>query len=307
VTIEIRHTEVTLRMLRLKLNAISLWLVQPTEVGWSHMVTVTDVTHLNKLFGEDAPLAPQDFRARIAAGISRGVEVAGDAYEFSIPYSDGHTYGTNRWRFVLSEIAVAFQDVAGVKPLATGGLQVPIVPVGGGRSLIVYPLCFANDAVTDPQFARVRTSRLRQLLFFTTDSNSGYVQDVLFPESGRLPATIPSWVRDEVDEAVAEDEAALREAEAVLATSPLAFRTLIVGYASNHSAGLLRLIVGEAGIASDGTLTFSWLEDLPVLGPDGPTLRLADDDRLVSFDQAPEPSLDVYALPTESTGEDADA
>lgn len=65
------------------------------------------------LSAADTPVTAADFRRRILARIAKGVEQAGDAYAFS-PHSDGFTYGVNRWRFVLAEVGLGFDDIEDV-------------------------------------------------------------------------------------------------------------------------------------------------------------------------------------------------
>jgi hypothetical protein len=69
-------------------------------------------------------------------------------------------------------------------------------------------------------------------------------------------------------------------------------RTVIVGYASNPDGGLLQLIIGEALMETDGTLNFSWIEQLSV-GDMAPALYPVPDEADLSFDAEPEPDYEV--------------
>jgi hypothetical protein len=247
-------------------------------------------TGLDSVFGiEGAPITATEFRRRVRARVSAGVEQAGDAFAFS-PHSDGFTYGVDRWRFVLAEMGLAFADIEGASTLSPGGMRVTVLPLGGGRSVLIYPLCFANDAHTPAQFVRVRPSRLRTLLF-TSRAASGKAVQLMLP--GIEPQPAPVTVGDDDPEAVSEDAAA-QEVEAAIAELPRMPHTIIVGYASNPNGGLLQLVIGEAAMETDGTLIFTWIEQLP-LGESVPALYPVPGREEIRFDAGPEPGYEVVA------------
>jgi hypothetical protein len=253
------------------------------------------------LTAADAPLTAAEFRQRILARIGNGVEQAGDAYAFS-PHSDGFTYGVNRWRFVLAEVGLGFDDIDDVQVLNSGGMRVTILPIGDGRTALIYPLCFANDAHTSAQGVRINPSRLRKLLFATPGTSRRGLQLM-------LPGSI-AWEPDVVDEGqnpeIAGENAAAAEVEAAIAEMPELPRTIIVGYASNPNGGLLQLIIGEATMAGDGTLSFGWLEQVDLAGV-GPSLHLVSASDEASFAEEPEPEYDVVPREgDEASGTDSD-
>ena len=110
-----------------------------------------------------------------------------------------------------------------------------------------------------------------------------------------LPGAL-AWEPDAVDEAsdpeIAGENAVAAEVEAAIAELPELPRTIIVGYASNPKGGLLQLIIGEATMASDGTLTFSWIEQFDLVRG-LPNLHLVSDAPAAFFSDEPEPQYDV--------------
>lgn len=253
------------------------------------------------LSAADTPISAGTFRQRVLARIRNGIEQAGDAYAFS-PHSDGFTYGVNRWRFVLAEVGLAFDDIDDVQMLNSGGMRVTILPIGDNKTALVYPVCFANDAQTPAQGVRIHPSRLRKLLFATPGVPRQGLQMM-------LPGAL-SWEPEAVDEAsdpeIAGENAAAAEVEAAMAELPELPRTVIVGYASNPNGGLLQLIVGEATMASDGTLTFMWIEELD-LANGGSNLHLVSDAPAASFADEPEPQYDVVVREEDdAAGADSD-
>ncbi len=256
------------------------------------MTTTALETQLDAIFAAtDTPITAESFRAGITAAIHAGVEQAGDAYAFSL-HSDGHTYGTNRWRFVLAEVDVFLGAVPRARTLVSGGMKVSVVPVGGGETVLVYPLCVANDAHTSPQHLKIRPSRLRRALLAGSGLANRDLQLMLsFPDLDDVSGFID--VGDD-DAATLEEDAAAEHLEAAIGELPKAPRTLVAGYASNPRGGLLKVFVGEASMAPDGTLDFSWLEELAVPAPVAADLyAVSEAEGVDRFDTAPEPSYDV--------------
>jgi hypothetical protein len=264
------------------------------------MTTTSSTAALELTFSAaDCPLTADEFRRIIAVRVGRGVDQAGDSFAFA-PNSDGFTYGVDRWRFVMAELGHAFSEVPGARVINSGGMKVTVLPIGAGRTVLIYPLCFADDASTPIQHLKVRRSRLRALLFARGDGAGGL--QMMLPGMEPQSAAVP--VGDDDPEAASED-AAVEEIEAELAALPTLPRTIVVGYASNPDSGLLQLVAGEASMDSDGVLTFSWMERMAA-GDIGPALLGADvsGDR---FDAAPEPRLDVIAIEGDVSADDSDA
>lgn len=181
-------------------------------------------------------------------------------------------------------------------------MRVTILPIGGEKTVLVYPLCFANDTHTPAQGVRIHPSRLRKLLFATPGTSRRGLQLM-------LPGSL-SWEPAPVDEGndpeIAGENAAAADVEAAIAELPELPRTIIVGYASNPNGGLLQLIIGEATMASDGTLTFTWLEQLDLTG-NGQSLDLVRESDVASFADEPEPHYDVVPREgDEAAGSDSD-
>ena len=265
------------------------------------MTAITSETGLDVIFS--APSSPIDadtFRKRVLHRIRSGIEQAGDAYAFS-PHSDGFTYGVNRWRFVLAEVGLAFEDIDDVRVLSSGGMRITVLPNSDDSTVLVYPLRFADDSRTSAQGVRITPSRLRKLLFATPGASRDGLQMMLPGAS--------SWEPDTVDESddpeIAGETAVAGEVEAALAELPERPSTIIVGYASNPSAGLLQLIIGEAAMASDGTLTFTWMEQFDLISG-LPNLRTVSDAPAASFADEPEPQYDVVAREEDEAGTVAD-
>lgn len=263
--------------------------------------TLSDIGLDVILSAADTPMDADTFRERVSARIRNGIEQAGDAYAFS-PHSDGFTYGVNRWRFVLAEVGLAFDDIDGVQVLNSGGMRVTILPIGDNKTALVYPVCFANDAHTPAQGVRIHPSRLRKLLFATPGTPRQGLQMM-------LPGAL-SWDPETVDESddpeIAGETAAAAEVEAAIAELPELPRTIIVGYASNPNGGLLQLIIGEATMANDGTLDLMWVEKFD-LESGGSSLHLVSDAPAASFADEPEPQYDVVVREEDdAAGADSD-
>jgi hypothetical protein len=266
------------------------------------MTTDVAQTGLDSVFmTEGAPITATEFRQRVTARVGAGVEQAGDAFAFS-QHSDGFTYGVDRWRFVLAEMGLAFADIEGVSTLSPpGGMRVTVLPVGGNRTVLIYPLCFADDAHTPVQFVRVRPSRLRNLLF-TSRAASRKALQLMLP--GMEPQRSSVTAGEDDPEAASEDAAA-QEIEAALAELPQMPHTIIVGYASNPASGLLQLIIGEASMDTDGTLIFSWIEHLPT-DHTGAALYPVAGSEEGRFDAEPEPGYEVVAREEDQPEDGAD-
>lgn len=167
--------------------------------------------------------------------------------------------------------------------------------------MLIYPLCFADDAHTPAQFVKVRPSQLRKLLFTNHGASRAELQPML-PGMGPQRTPVPIGEDDAV--ATGEDAAA-EEIEAAIAELTRMPRTIIVGYASNPDSGLLQLTIGEASMDTDGTLTFSWIERLPI-SETAPAMYPVPDVAEVSFDAEPEPNYEVLVREEEVPKDGAD-
>jgi hypothetical protein len=275
-------------------------LAEVDDMGYRMTVNLAQTGLDSVLMTEGAPITAAEFRERVRARVGAGVEQAGDAFAFS-RHSDGFTYGVDRWRFVLAEMGLAFADIEGVSTLSSGGMRVTVLPVGDNRTVLIYPLCFADDAHTPAQFVRVRPSRLRKLLFASRAASREGLQLVL---PGMGPHTASVTAGEDDPEAVSEDAAA-QEIEAAITELPQMPQTIIVGYASNPDGGLLQLIIGEASMDADGTLIFSWIERLPI-GDTTPALYPVSGTEEDRFDAEPEPGYEVIVREEDEPEDGAD-
>jgi len=77
---------------------------------------------------------------------------------------------------------------------------------------------------------------------------------------------------------------------------------VLVPYAANPNAGLVRAFVGGATIGEDNKLVWRWLEELDLGGvPDGGRRGLTDLELRPEFAQAPEPTLGMALLDDDGT------
>lgn len=245
----------------------------------------------------DAELAER-VRAGAVAALTGSCDEASFAYQ-SCRYSDGFTYGTNRWRFGLGWMADTLSQAATGGIVSHGHLQLALI--GAGPGCLVYPLAVGKTAQLDLQSLRVKPSRLRQFLFgpaqlehqlvfdFTdsadpfrdnADADRSVAQP---PRSGaerdapatHVPEAGPEGDLESGDDAELED-AQLGDGD-LSGLRPAGREVLLLVYTSNPTNGLLAAAIGEARMAEDGSLTFLWCEQLPMRG-DGGTggLRLVD-------------------------------
>lgn len=250
------------------------------------------------LVGEEH--APATRRALVQALI-RGNDQAKDAFEFSA-HSDGYTYGTNRWRFCLAEVGLAMARMEGARQLSPRNSRMWKV----GQA-VCYPVCYAEDVTTDVRLARINASPLRRDLFARIGRLSPYVQLELALD---LDADI---VEPDIEDGEGEIDLDEGEDEASTVAEPGdPPRMVVVAYASNRHAGLLRVHVGEAVLDSRGRLLWSWCEELPVDRPVRGGLTLLTDIEPPAFADAPEPELDLAATdvpdvtPADSQTDDGD-
>jgi hypothetical protein len=190
-------------------------------------------------------------RSHVMWALKTGNQEAVNAYEFS-QYSDGHTFGTNRWRFCVG----ALKDEKKLSEVLPEGkpLQVQstfMLAVGGA---VLYPVCYANDSTTDVREMKVRTSQIRQEMFAAFGQLAPQVQTALLISEG---IDGQEWRFDELED-VPED----------LPDQP---KMVLLAYASNREGGLLKCYVGEATLDSSGAVKWDWIEPLPVAEAEGGT------------------------------------
>ncbi|WP_406266421.1 hypothetical protein OH779_20380 [Actinacidiphila glaucinigra] len=181
--------------------------------------------------------------------LQTGNQEAIDAYEFS-QYSDGHTFGTNRWRFcvgALKDRNKLNELLPEAKPLRVQSTF--MLAVDGA---VLYPVCYANDSTTDVQDMRVRTSQIRQEMFAAYGKLAPQVQTALRISEG---IDGQEWTIDEFEETLEE-----------LPDTP---KMVLLAYASNRKGGLLNCFVGEATLGPSGAVTWDWIEPLPITEAEG--------------------------------------
>ena len=230
---------------------------------------MNQVRSLVERFG-DAELA-ELLRSEVVVALAGSCDDASLAYE-ACRYSDGFTYGTNRWRFGLGWVADTLVEAAAARVVTHGHLRLAVV--GGGSGCLVYPLAVGTTAQLDLQSLRTRPSRLRQFLFgpaapvhqLTLDFPDSDLPHrstlVTEPAAGSLVVDVEGADDAELEDADLED-AGLGEAD-LAGLRPSGREVLLLAYTSNPTNGLLAAALGEARMAEDGSLTFLWCEQLPM-------------------------------------------
>lgn len=269
----------------------------------------------------DAELAQ---RVRIAAphALKNSCNEAADAYD-AHRYSDGFSYGVNRWRFGLGWVADTLEEKCDGTIAKLGHLRLGIIGLGAG--CLVYPIAVGKTAVLDLQALRIKPSKLRLSLLsppqigdqltldYDADADHGKVSPRSPGPAGLhlVPDAAAADVNDLVDaEASALEDVAVA-GQNVAGIVPAGRVVLLLLYTSNPRNGLLAAAIGEATMAEDGYLTFLWCEHLPVTGDGGNGgLRIVVEDPPTGpdFHSAAEPDLPVTARTAErAAGAEADA
>ncbi|MDH6138330.1 hypothetical protein P3T35_000307 [Kitasatospora sp. GP30] len=202
-------------------------------------------SRFNHLVGEPAERA----RRHVVWALKTGNQHAVDAFEFS-KYSDGHTFGTNRWRFCVGALKDAdrlAEHLPEAQPLRVQSTF--MLAVGGA---VIYPVCYADDATSDVRDMKVRTSQIRQEMFAAYGQLAPQVQIALRIREGVEGI---EWVLDDLD-----------ESSDGLPDQP---KMLLLAYASNRAGGLLNCYIGEATLDASGAVSWNWLESLPVADDEG--------------------------------------
>ncbi len=205
---------------------------------------------LDRVFPQEA----DHFRDLARNGIAVAVRAAGKEFDFST-YKKSQVYGVARDHYVLHEIATRMRRQFGADLLhAPGGRT-----YASCRGLVVYPWCFANSADVDPETVDFdRVSEIRRELFQTTREPTLH-QAPLFDFSLReasSPAPIPQFVMGRsIDIGIENPDAEIR--------------AVLLAYAANPRAGLLRIAAADVYLHNDGRLEWRSREDLlPVSGPE---------------------------------------
>jgi len=183
-------------------------------------------------------------RRHVIWALKTGNQEAVDAYEFS-RWSDGHTFGTNRWRFCVGALKDK-EHLAEVLPEAKP-LRVRSTFMLAVDGAVLYPVCYADDSTTDVREMKVRASQIRQELFAAYGKLAPQVQTALQISEG---IDGQEWTIDELDEAPEE-----------LPDQP---KMLLLAYASNREGGLLKCYVGEAMLDAEGSVKWDWIEPFPI-------------------------------------------
>ncbi|WP_433347818.1 hypothetical protein [Micromonospora sp. CA-111912] len=191
------------------------------------------------------PTLAVSLRREIPAALHRAVELARGAREASELDTD-HAFGPVRWKQqyeVLHEHLRELPDVTDVHP---PGAQVRVTIC---RDHLLLPWRYAKRADVDIRDARPGRdlSRLiRDLL-------------VLFgPEPSHEEVPLPMMPRSPEE---ARDREPLREIVEQFAARP---EVVLVGFACNSDAGLLRVSWGEAALIRGNELEWGHVEDLPL-------------------------------------------
>ncbi|MGW6123096.1 hypothetical protein ACWFRF_28925 [Nocardia sp. NPDC055165] len=200
-----------------------------------------------KRFGENA----LSLRGAIWRGLQAAHQRALAAHEgLALDSNDG--YGLI-WLVQHQEVGDAIEAVIPnlrrIKP-ARARYELNVV---GEDNIILYPWKFADDAHSLVTNAKMTMSKLRESLLALTTDNSDSQLSI-----------------DHADLTEEELEAEFEDAETFLDDAIQAGRLVIIAYAANPHAGILRVYWGEASQADDrGRLKWSELEQIPAPVDDG--------------------------------------
>lgn len=209
-------------------------------------------SQLDTLF---STLPPNRVRDAVVSALRVAVEAAGNSYESGQPRTDGHTYGTDLWRFVWFEMA----DQLGALPGAS--VERPrgsfLIDLGDA---VLYPFRYGAARSADVTAHRLADSQFRR--------------DLLVD-----PRTAPHLFWPQV---------------------------VLVPYAANPTAGLLRAFVGGARIIDGDLLDWLWLDELDLGGPPAGSQPVdAISSSVPPFARGPEPRLDLELTDGADEGQSA--
>jgi hypothetical protein len=185
-------------------------------------------------------------RKRVPAALKRAVERAMDARDASEMTSD-HAFGSVRWLVQYEELHQRLRDLPDVPDLRPPGAQFRITVCAGH-----FLLPWHYSAKSDVEMARARPGRTFSLardLLVLYGPKPRYQQD-----------TLPLMPLSDQE---ARERSELREAVERLPVEP---KVLLIGYACNSDAGLLRVSWGEAALRRNDELEWQHVEDLPLPG-----------------------------------------
>lgn len=183
-------------------------------------------------------------RREIPTALRRAVELAQGAREASALDTD-HAFGPVRWKQQYEALHEQLRDLPDVTDLHPPGSQVRITIC---RNHLLLPWLYARRADIDMRDARGRY--LSQL-----------VRDLLSlfgPQPSHEEPFLPGMPLTPLE---ARDLSLLRDAIEKLAAEP---QVLLVGFACNSEAGLLRVAWGEAALVRKTELEWGTVEDLPL-------------------------------------------
>lgn len=276
---------------------------------------------LRALLGDDGNVEPDELRGVLSVRVAAGAEQASDVYA-SFRHSDGHTFGTTRWRFTQGEVCEGVLALPGARLLTSGSLKVSLLPVSATRSVLIYPLCLGNEEVDLDGYVKIRQSALRRLLFTPSAQQERGFQLAfkLFEPALSISAEDTPGSDGVEDEIATAEDAAAHDIEAEMGAQPEVPATLIVCHTSTPFAGSKQIFIGEAEMTLDGSLQFRWYEQLPVPSVASSALprpvhgmsERAGTTPSTPFGSVPEPSYDLEVLaeeqpPTPSGDDDASA
>ncbi|MBB5939552.1 hypothetical protein [Streptomyces zagrosensis] len=229
-------------------------------------------SRFDQLVGASAPRV----RKHVIWSLKTGTQEAIDAYEFS-KYSDGHTFGTNRWRFTVGALKDQdqLQELPEAKPM-----RVQSTFMLGVGNAILYPVCYASDSTTDVREMKIRTSQIRSEMF------AAY---------GKLAPQVQTALR--ISDGIDGQEWTIEDLEEKLEELPGQPKMLLLAYASNREGGLLNCFVGEAKLDLSGAVSWEWLEPLAITDAQGGTGGISAvapiDPSTPGFGTGAEPSIDL--------------
>ncbi|MGB2567647.1 hypothetical protein ACPFP2_04220 [Micromonospora citrea] len=186
-------------------------------------------------------------RKRIPAALQRTVERAMDAREASELTSD-HAFGPVRWKVQYEELCAQLRGLSDVTELHPPGAQIRITLCAGQ---LLLPWHYSEKSDVEVQRVRPdrRLSRLARDLLALYGPTPRYEQPAL-----PLPQLDPPEVRDRAE---------LRELVERLTVAP---GVVLIAYACNSDAGLLRVSWGEAALTHEDRLEWEHVEELPLPG-----------------------------------------
>jgi hypothetical protein len=154
------------------------------------------------------------------------------------------------WHVQHEELVKHVLAVADARILNPVGARYDLLMIGE-QNIILYPWKFADDAYSPLTAAKMRLSEVRRNLLALTIEQS---------DDGQMTIEQATLTEEELAE---DDDEARRTLQEMISAG----RMVLIAYASNPHAGLLRLPWGDASQASkDGRLNWSYLEDIPFPG-----------------------------------------